>query len=270
MHRFVLSGLIVLLAAVSLRAQVVINEVMYYPDPNEPEWVELYNAGSESVSIKNWTIREDSNSSGSEPFSITLEPGTFVVITGNASAFAECWGEIPAPVVEAGFSFLNNNGGDCVRLRGNGLESIDEVCYEDTWGGRSGKSLERRSPFAPSADSATWGSSIDGEKGTPGRTNSLTTTGVRSDTGRTEESHLRIVPNPAHDYFEVAFDENVLGRGHVRIITADGRTVRRLENVAGHAEISLKGLPAGLYLVEVIGDINHGGGPIRRRVVIER
>ena len=79
------------------RSDVVLNELM--PDPAsdwsptdgdeeyhslEDEWVEIYNAGSEPVSIDGWRLRDAvSDSSWRFGFDGVLGPGEFCVVYGN-------------------------------------------------------------------------------------------------------------------------------------------------------------------------------------------
>lgn len=186
-----LLALSALLLPFALRAQVVINEVMYAPDPHEPEWVELYNAGSEAIALDGWRIYEDSNSTASGIYA-TIGPNEYLVVARDSARFVERWGEVDSPVTGAIFSYLNNSGGDCVKLRGANGELQDEVCYGDLWGGKSGRSLERKGAICPSNDSASWGTSVDATKGTPGRANSITgcVTGVRDEAFVKEELDL--------------------------------------------------------------------------------
>lgn len=236
--------MLVLLFPVLLKTQVILNEVMYFPDPNQPEWVELYNAGTESVIIQGWTIREDSNSDGSVPFSAEIFPGGYLVITGNRAAFTERWGEIPSPLIEAGFSYLNNNGGDCVRLRDNMNGTIDEFCYDDSWGGRNGRSLERRSSHMPSADSQSWGTSIDLGKGTPGRSNSLAVSEVPLENA----TELLLFPNPAAEYVHIRLPESFLSKQvTVTILDLNGTVLLTTAILSREAVVSVIAIPSGLY-----------------------
>lgn len=246
-----------------LHSQVILNEIMYFPDPNQPEWVELYNAGTDPVTIQGWTIREDSNSSGSGtvPFFAVMPAGSYLVITGDLEKFADRWGEIPSPVIEAGFSFLNNNGGDCVRLRNGSGGTVDEVCYGGDWDGRNGKSLERRSPEMPGADSATWGGSVDPDKGTPGRANSIGTSAVPAlpDAGAME---IEAFPNPAAGYVRVRM-KSAAPEKPTEWLIADmaGALVRRGVTAGGSEEtLSLAGLPSGLYRICIRGNEEQSAG----------
>lgn len=262
MKRLFPVALFALVVPIVLNAQMILNEVMYYPDPNEPEWVELYNAGTESVTIVGWTIREDSNSSGSStvPFSSVVPAGDYLVVTGNLTKFTERWGEIPSPVIEAGFSYLNNNGGDCVRLRNGAGETVDEVCYEDAWGGKSGRSLERKGATMPSMDSASWGTAIDENKGTPGRSNSIATVAVPSLPAETETT-VQLFPNPAAEYVRVTLpDFHAANTTEVQIIDAGGALLRTLPISSEHLILSVEDLPCGLYRLCFKGSARNGAG----------
>jgi len=43
-----------------MKGDLLINEIMYAPTGDEPEWVEFYNAAPDSINLKNWKI-SDSN-----------------------------------------------------------------------------------------------------------------------------------------------------------------------------------------------------------------
>ena len=254
MNRFLLLALAAVLFPICGNAQIIINEVMYYPDPHEPEWIELYNAGSETVEVTNWTIREDSNSAGSDYFSATIPAGGYLVVTGNLENFTERWGELPSPVIEASFSYLNNNGGDCVRLRGNSGTEVDMVCYEDEWGGRNGKSLERRSPASPSMEQASWGTSTAPEKGTPGTINSLVASGVQENGTGFNTPDFRIYPVPAIDILSIAFNHERLTERDLtlQVISTDGQSVQTSTMRKKQAQMSVQNIPAGAYLLRVM------------------
>lgn len=250
-----------------LHSQVILNEIMYFPEPHEPEWVELYNAGTEPVTIQGWTIREDSNSSGSGtvPFSAVMPAGSYLVITGDLEKFTDRWGEIPAPVIEAGFSFLNNDKGDCVRLRNGSGGTVDEVCYGGDWEGRNGKSLERRSPEMPSVDSATWGGSVDPDKGTPGRANSIGTSAVPS-APAAGAMEIEAFPNPAAGYVRVRLNDPAATEPReLLILDMSGAVIRTVVRNAGTAagseeHIPLAGLPSGLYRICIRGNEEESAG----------
>jgi hypothetical protein len=155
-------------------ATLVINEIMYAPVSPEPEWIELYNAGSEAINLNGWSISDqDSNRryiiAGTD---IILGSGGYAVITRDASLLTG-YGEIPSPVISVLSKpvFLWNLQGDAVIIYDhNGVEH-DRVEYVPGWGGTGGRSLERIDYAGDSRDPLNWGSSV--AAGTPGRVNSI-------------------------------------------------------------------------------------------------
>jgi micrococcal nuclease len=117
---------------------VVINEIM--PDPASDwsptdgddvygslndEWVEIFNAGGESVDITGWRLRDAvSDSSWRFGFEGVLPPGAFVVVYGNE---AYQW-EGANGYSKNGLSL--NNTGDTVTLVDADLTIVDQICYD--------------------------------------------------------------------------------------------------------------------------------------------
>jgi hypothetical protein len=89
-----------------LPATVIITEIMYNPAGEDvpffssvpyetiaQEWVEIYNAGSETVDVTGWKLRdEDSNAGNWGTLSGTLAPSQVgVITTSHAAAFKASW-----------------------------------------------------------------------------------------------------------------------------------------------------------------------------------
>ncbi len=89
----------------STTAGVVINE---FVSDNSTEWVELYNAGAESVDLTGWTLKDDDNNP--KTLSETIPADGYVVFTNSR--------------------WLNNDG-DTIYLNDTGGNSIDMVAYGD-------------------------------------------------------------------------------------------------------------------------------------------
>lgn len=158
---------------------VIINELMYAPSSGQPEWVELYNSGPDSINIKDWTI---CNKTGvryairrSDSF---IHSHSYLVLT-NSNSFADYHPEAIGSFILVDWSqyFLVNTG-DTVTLRDNHGRTVDSVYYTPSWGGSGGKSLERKSASGPSRTQNNWGSSIDPAGCTPGRVNSISLKGI--------------------------------------------------------------------------------------------
>lgn len=150
---------------------VVINEIMYAPSTGEPEWVEIYNRSSTSYLIKDWKISDASSSSTITTESIYIRPEEYIVIasTGDIENFYD----IESRLIISGLPALNNTG-DKVALSDFNSDVVDSLTYLPSWGGASGKSLERINFDKPSTDSTNWGNSISPFNATPGSINSIT------------------------------------------------------------------------------------------------
>ncbi len=156
---------------------VVINEVMYGPNGGEPEWIEIYNASSIDVNLKNWKI---SNRITSAKYAIAttdalLQRSGFAVITRDSLAFLAFHPSIH------GLLFVNrnlpialfSNSGDGVVLFDSRDSQMDSLFYSPGWGGSGGRSLERIATGGASTDPSNWGTSLDPSGGSPGCINTL-------------------------------------------------------------------------------------------------
>ena len=154
---------------------LVINEIMYDPLGDEPEWIEIANRSEDTVELEGWVLHDAGSARPLLPRA-RLAPGKFIVCTSdsatlrNTRAVFSAILQVPLPTL--------NNGGDLVILRAPEGRVVDSVRYDPDWGGEQGRSLERRGLLQPSGDSASWGSSIDGGGGTPGWENSILPAGL--------------------------------------------------------------------------------------------
>ena len=153
------------------RGDMMVNEVMYAPQGDEPEWVEVWNAADDTVDIRNWRI-SDSNTSlrtlvTTSPTPVI--PGGYAVIAREAgfSAFHPS-----VPVLVSAFSALNNTTPDAVVLYDGRGCVMDSMWYAPAWGGQGGRSLERIDGSSASTDAANWSTCTDSSGSTPGRINS--------------------------------------------------------------------------------------------------
>ncbi len=164
-----------LFLAFPLKSQVVINEVMYSPSSGtEYEWFEIYNSGSYSVNMFLWkwkdetgTLRTISNSS------VNLNAYQYAVICQDSSAVRQYHPGFSGLIFQTTWSALNNDTDNVVVLDGTGYK-IDSLRYISAWGGSGGHSLERINPGAPTNNPGNWGTSVDLQKSTPNRINSVT------------------------------------------------------------------------------------------------
>jgi len=154
-HRHLLTALILMLAAPAASGEVVVSEIMYNPasyeggigsdaPPNQTEWLELYNAGDEAVSLAGWFLQDEDGKTVGLPDSAAIKPGEAVVLipgTQTVGDFQKAWGKgfqvFPLKGWAKGDDPLRNlaNGpsetNEVLTLRNAEEEVVDEVNYDD-------------------------------------------------------------------------------------------------------------------------------------------
>lgn len=128
--------------AIAEPPKLVISEIQY--DPSSPErqekqteWVELFNAGTEEVSLKGLQITSGTNSQPEalkQKFSLgegVLKPGGYIVVGIGTRDSYEGLGLPPLAAVagETRIPWLSNSG-DSVAIRNEKGELIDQVVYK--------------------------------------------------------------------------------------------------------------------------------------------
>ncbi len=152
---------------------LVITEIMYHHAPqylatgtvDDPEeWVELHNAGSETVSLAGVRLRGGADFDF--PPDLTLAPGAYLVVAGDKAALAA---KYPAITIVGDWSGGLSNSGDTVRLENAYGAPIDEVTYFDggRWDKRAdggGSSLELLHPGMDNSLPEAWTASDESAK----------------------------------------------------------------------------------------------------------
>ncbi len=152
------------------RNDVAVNEIMYFPSNDEPEWIELFNKSGKELNLQRFTLSDKSHTVTITSDTLKFPPSEYLVIAKDSSFF-NFW-NAGCKVLILNFSSLNNSG-DAVILRDSLGRVIDSLYYLSNWGGGKGKSLERISAQSPSTDSLNWGTSIAKGGATPGKINSV-------------------------------------------------------------------------------------------------
>ncbi len=134
------------------KGDIVINEIMYAPVNNQPEWIELFNASGKIINLKNYLIGDDRSLKLVIKNNLLLQPGGYLVVAKDSNFFNF---HNVNPVVIANFPSLNNSG-DAVVIKDSLNRTIDSVSYSSQWGGSKGNSLERIFPHQASLDSSNW------------------------------------------------------------------------------------------------------------------
>jgi len=181
------------LAAIPIPAQVLINEIHYRPasDSVSEEFIELWNFGSEPVSLNGWQLNVGVRFSFSK---ITLPPDSGLVVAADAARFAELHPGVKNVVGDWQGQLANN--GESIRLVNATGATMDKVRYatEGDWAQRirgslhgshrgwawhaahdgGGHSLELMQFGLSNNHGGNWRTSLP-KRGTPGRANSTKT-----------------------------------------------------------------------------------------------
>ena len=158
-------------AAHATPPDVVINEIMYAPQPHQNEYIELYNRSDDPVDVS--TLEYANGHREFVPIADEthwLDPGDFLVIVRAPDLFEERFPDVPY-LDPGGFRALRNGGDEVIIRHATGI--VDEVEYVPAWGGTSDVSLERIDPYAPSQAAFNWASSEAPTGGSPGQPNSV-------------------------------------------------------------------------------------------------
>nr|QNO57185.1 hypothetical protein HJKONFEM_00035 [Methanosarcinales archaeon ANME-1 ERB7] len=126
-------------AMVSAQGDVKINEIMYNPQGTDAdlEWIELYNNDAEAVNISDWTVDNNPISDN------VMQPGDYVVLARNKTAFEDYYGALSCSVIEVRLGLTNDPGDTIVLCNITGAE-VDNVTYNASLGAdENGKTLER-------------------------------------------------------------------------------------------------------------------------------
>ncbi|MCX7616137.1 MAG: lamin tail domain-containing protein [Patescibacteria group bacterium] len=124
---------------------ILINEIMYNPSGSDTdrEWIEIYNAGSETVKVTDLKLNENDTNHRIE-FSQGLEnliPGQYAVIADNPQKFLEDFPNFNGNLFDSSFSL--GNDGEIIRITYQ-ENIIDQYQYSSNTGANgNGKSLQK-------------------------------------------------------------------------------------------------------------------------------
>ena len=159
-------------------ATIVINEIHYDPKASPDdfgEWVELFNASTESVDLGGFVLKDAGSNEHTIQGSHVVGPGEFFVLGRTDDMKAN--GGVMLDYAY-GDDFLLANGGDSVVLVSPDATLVDTVSYGATapWPeALAGTSIELDVPSSDNADPAHWQHAVltfgAGDRGTPGKPN---------------------------------------------------------------------------------------------------
>ena len=212
---------------------LVIDEIMFSPLSDQPEWIEIFNRSDYKVNLQGWAFSDSDTSNKTQITTnyLPIPPKSFFILSEDSTILDHF--EIPDIFMATPSPWPSlNNSDDRIVLFDQNKNIIDEVSYFDFWGGDKGISLERINPDIASNDSSNWNSSATLYGGTPGEQNSIFV-----DVLPTKEK-LSISPNPFSPdgdgrddvtiiSYELPFN---LSQIHIKIYDIRGRLIRMLVN----------------------------------------
>ena len=175
-----------LFCALNIRAQLVINEILFNPVKEGFDYVEIYNRSNNNINLAELLIanRNAANEIASVKTisrdSLTIAPGGYIVITANANWLKQHYTIRDTTVIIQLTSLpsLPDDEGCIVLLRKSDSAIVDELNYNENWHfkmltDRQGVALEKINHNLPSQDRNNWTSaSSSAGFGTPGYVNS--------------------------------------------------------------------------------------------------
>ena len=247
---------------------LIINEIMYDPNKDNSEFIELYNISNNDIELGGWKFTNNSGlllplTSGSK----TLKPKEYFLVAADSSVFNNyAWLNQSANItITAKNSLALTNQSGFIKISDIYGNLIDSVFYNSDWNNGNildtkNRSLERINPGINSNDADNWSTSVARSGGTPLRSNSIFVGNV------TSNSSLSFVPNPFspdNDGFEdfCLINYNLtqpVAQIRIRIFDSKGRLVRTLINND----------PSGAKGTIIFNGLNDNGNPLRIGIYI--
>jgi len=206
---------------------VVINEINYQSDStyNSGDWIELYNAGYQTVDLTGWVI-SDGATANNFAFhdGLMLYPRSYLVVCGNEEKFWQVYPEVKNHM--GSFNFGLSSGGDIITLYNNSGTIVDYVMYETQapWPNepiRTAATIQLNDPNSDNSLSDNWGNGPIG--GTPGvRNNGVT--GVEDIS--TKRLSATCFPNCFSDFTTLSVSSEGKGDYSIQIIDMQGRVLK--------------------------------------------
>lgn len=148
---------------------IVVNEIMYAPTGDMPEWIEGYNNTASTINIGGWRISDNGTTKALiQSASSNVSGGTYFIFTPDTNSFKNFYPST-AQLFQAAIPTLNNTTPDAVVLFDERGATMDSIYYKQSWGGTNGNSLQRFDIEGNSTDSSNWRSQLP----TPAIVNSI-------------------------------------------------------------------------------------------------
>ncbi|NQU52520.1 MAG: CotH kinase family protein [Bacteroidetes bacterium] len=220
---------------------LVINEIMYHPENDYPEFIEIMNFGDSPVNLNGFTLSGGINYLFQT--SESIQPGAGFVLSNDSALFENTYDFNAFGQYEKQLS----NSGESIFLRNGFNQLVDSVAYTDTipWPENAdgeGYSLEL---IEAHLDNALWSSWKASEKIYGSPYNAETKLGL----------DVEMYPNPFSNIITVILDNPGLANEefNIEVYNQTGSKVRSITSTSYNSriEISLGDVLPGMYLIRV-------------------
>ncbi|MBU1931769.1 lamin tail domain-containing protein [Patescibacteria group bacterium] len=147
---------------------IVINEVYYdvagdRGTEDKNEWIELYNLSDSAIPLKNWYLIDKANNIRIIHENTSIPAHGFALLSHDNSTWVLHWPSVPAATTKVNLgqhrAWLNNDGGDWLKLMNPQNQEVDFVAWENGFPGwdktaNDGQSIARH-PLGFDTDSPT-------------------------------------------------------------------------------------------------------------------
>jgi len=135
---------------------IVINEVMYSPTGDLPEWIEGYNTTNVPINTSGWKISDNGSTKALiQGREFLIPANSYFIISPDTIQFKTAF-PFASVLLQAAFPALNNTTSDAVVLFDERGTTMDSINYSPRWGGTNGYSLQRFDVQGNSCDSINW------------------------------------------------------------------------------------------------------------------
>jgi Lamin Tail Domain len=242
---------------------VLINEIMFKPNSGEPEWIEIVNKSDSIVNIRNWLIGDLSSRSIITQDEIELTPNEYLVISDYHS---QLYFSSDIKVIQTELPNLNDTK-DAIIIYDFRNAVIDSTYFNVTSNYNSANSLERVSLELPSTDYSNWTFSLDENKCTPGKVNSISTlpnyffddiiiTEIMFDPSESNSEFLELLNNSDKqieiggwkiededgDYFNIIEKSFLLEKNDFFVVAADSSVLQNYNWLENNDQLSILNL----------------------------
>jgi len=166
---------------------IIVNEILFNPQSNGYDYVELFNRSNKVIDLQSLLIANRNNLSQPDNISNLMEssraflPGDYILLTENREALLQNYfvAEPNKVIAIQNMPSFNDDEGNVIIMNKSGY-FIDDLHYKDDWhfsllNNLEGVSLERINPEAPTNENQNWHSaSSSSGYGTPTYKNSQT------------------------------------------------------------------------------------------------